>query len=408
MYMYCSKCGKENKKENSFCTQCGNKLLADETNNNELESENKLRTNTLRKKNRIYNKRKIVIIIITLIIIISFVCGMVYANNPIISFKNQVENNNSKEANKIFANKIKGNKKNEKKVIDILDSNFKKIENLFENEKITYDEAEKRMEVIKSINNTNNIGVNSNIPVAKISKLNNSRQSFKRGEEFIKKSDIENGIKEYKNVIKDDKNYAKAQEEIKKYIGQYKQDSLKRCEEYLNQENYNEAIKILTEANEIIGNDPELNEKINSYKKIEEEKVKETSKQNQELSVINCSVVPDYFKIEDEAKVIFKNNTNKVVKNFTVGILMYDANGYPLNSGVLAGEKQLFKGKAELVNIQPGGEYGYNSSWNLRTNYGTIKTVIACVRDVEYYDGSKWNNDYYTYWEKENLGKQLQ
>jgi len=84
---------------------------------------------------------------------------------------------------------------------------------------------------------------------------------------------------------------------------------------------------------------------------------------------------------------------------------MYDQNGYPLKSGILAGETELVKGDAESVNIQPGQSFGSNSAWNLDTNYGTVKKISACVLDVEYYDGSTWTNDYYSYWQEEYQGK---
>jgi hypothetical protein len=115
--------------------------------------------------------------------------------------------------------------------------------------------------------------------------------------------------------------------------------------------------------------------------------------------------VPDYFSINDQAQVIVKNNTQKVVKNFTVGILMYDSNGYPVKSGIIAGESELFRGQAEAVNIQPGQSFGSENVWNLYTDFGTVSKLNACVKNVEYFDGSSWTNEYFDYWQEEHLGK---
>ncbi|WP_311295166.1 DUF5780 domain-containing protein [Paenibacillus sp. MER TA 81-3] len=41
---------------------------------------------------------------------------------------------------------------------------------------------------------------------------------------------------------------------------------------------------------------------------------------------------------------------------------------------------------------------------NQSRRWSIIKAVkfIACVKEVEYYDGSKWENEYYQYWKDEH------
>jgi hypothetical protein len=183
-------------------------------------------------------------------------------------------------------------------------------------------------------------------------------------------------------------------------------------EEYVKNEEYGKAVNLLTDALTVLPDHADLLAKQSVYQKAQEDKLavkrqKEMDEliANQELKVVGTNVVPDYFSINDQAQVIVKNNTQKVVKNFTVGILMYDSNGYPVKSGIIAGENELFRGQAEAVNIQPGQSFGSENAWNLYTDYGTVSKINACIIDVEYFDGSSWTNGYYDYWQEEYLGK---
>lgn len=51
--------------------------------------------------------------------------------------------------------------------------------------------------------------------------------------------------------------------------------------------------------------------------------------------------------------------------------------------------------------------YGSDSGWRISDDdTPEAKQFLACVKEVEYYDGSKWVNPYYDYWVeeyKENL-----
>jgi hypothetical protein len=134
----------------------------------------------------------------------------------------------------------------------------------------------------------------------------------------------------------------------------------------------------------------------------------EALKKDQKLEIKSIEIVPDYFEINDNVSVVVENKSDKVVKEYAVGIALYDANGYPLKSGILAGEQYIFGGKAGDANIQPGKTYGSDKAWNLYTDYGTIKKAVACVRTVTYYDGTQWENPYYEIWYNKTLGKPLQ
>lgn len=92
-------------------------------------------------------------------------------------------------------------------------------------------------------------------------------------------------------------------------------------------------------------------------------------------------------------------------KDFEIGLLAYDKDGYPLNIGY---NGVLFKGNANACNIQPEETYGSDQYWNLSLGQGAdIDTVIGCVERCTYYDDSTWENPYYQYWLDEHKEKPL-
>ncbi|MHB8065839.1 MAG: DUF5780 domain-containing protein, partial [Ruminiclostridium sp.] len=353
--MICSKCGAENPEESVFCNKCSTNLSGT------IEQEHKPKW---------FGKRKKIILSCAILVIgIVVVAGIVSFINPVSAFKRNINNNKYTEATKIYDEKIKGNTDKENSVESFLKDDIAKIQKSFSEGKIDYNTAKTRLE---TINNTHLASSDVGSALDKINSLNNSRIAFTKAEEFLKNKDLVNAIKEYKNVISDDQNYEKAKEQITNNEKQYKEKVLKNAEDFANNKDYDKALGILSEALSVLPNDTDLIAKNSVYKKAQEDKLAAERKQKmdelkskQELEVISTKVVPDYFSIDDQAQVILKNNTQKVIKNFNIGILMYDSNGYPLKSGTLAGDNQLFKGKAEAVNIQPGQSFGGSNAWNL-------------------------------------------
>ena len=85
--------------------------------------------------------------------------------------------------------------------------------------------------------------------------------------------------------------------------------------------------------------------------------------------------------------------------------MLFDGNGYPVDV-----EYSMYQGTYEnefncehgSCNVTAGSSYGWNRYFSLPDN---CKKVKACVRRVEYTDGTTWNNPYYDYWVKENYSK---
>jgi tetratricopeptide (TPR) repeat protein len=393
--MLCSKCGTENSEDSLFCHKCGAPL------SKVIERG--------RKPTRFNNKVKIILGSVILIAGIIIGTGVVGYNNPVSEFKRNISSNQEEEAVTVYNEKIKGDTEKETKVYTFLKDEIAEIQKSYFDEKIDYTSAKTRLDTIKK---TQLASSEVDSALNKMDKLYFSRLAFKKAEEFFKNKDLENALIEYQKVIKEDKNYGSAQEQIANNEKEYKNLVLKDVEESANKKEYGKAVRLLTEALTVFPKDADFIAKQEVYQKAEEEKIATERKQQledlkakQELAVNSTKVVPDFFSLYDQGQVIVKNMTNKVIKKFTVGMLLYDQNGYPLKSGILAGESELVKGEAESVNIQPGQSFGSDSAWNLDRDYGTVKKIIACVVDVEYYDGSTWTNDYYSYWQEEYQGK---
>ncbi|WP_422658158.1 DUF5780 domain-containing protein [Paenibacillus sp. EC2-1] len=390
----CNKCGNEALEDDSvFCKKCGKKIS---TSND---------TNLMKRK-------KLLVLggsgILALVILVTI---LLLLNNPITKFQNAVESNQYLDANTIYSQEIKGDSEQENKAENFMKDELKRINQDFKNNKINYQKASISLDTIKKLEL-----VKSDVEatIISIDKLNDSRTSFKKGQEFIANKNYKDGISEFKKVITDDENYAKAQELISTYITEYKTNALKDAKQLSTNNDYDKAISILSDALVLIPNDSDVSAKKASYEKLNEEKKAierkkkmEELKNSQEVSVESAIIVRTGTYIDFyHTQVIVKNNSNKVVKNYVVGWLAYDNQGYPIN---LDSNDHLTKGNAKAVNIQPNTTYGQGSGWSIYSDSAAEKTetLLACVIEVEYYDDTKWTNPYYEYWLTENKGKPL-
>lgn len=167
---------------------------------------------------------------------------------------------------------------------------------------------------------------------------------------------------------------------------------------------------MLDQALSITSDDSDIIAKKLTYEKLNEEKkalerqlLIEESEKNQEVAVIGAKIFKDWIDW-DNVEIVVKNNTDKVVKKYTVGWMCYDRDGFPIKTGF--GTRNYLKEGIAEQNIQPGKTFGNGYGWNLDKDTGA-KTVLACVIKAEYYDGSTWFNPYYNFWIEEYKEKPL-
>lgn len=168
--------------------------------------------------------------------------------------------------------------------------------------------------------------------------------------------------------------------------------------------NISEALGVLKNDADLIAKktfcETKKTEKEESDKKAKLEELKN----NQKVTVQSALAYDDgYSFVFRKATVVVRNNTNQVLKDYTVGILMFDNNGYPIEVRYsFQGDENLFRGRGQSANVQPGGTYGSNQYWDIEDNATKIK---ACVIRAEFYDGSTWENEYFNYWLEDNKGR---
>ena len=118
----------------------------------------------------------------------------------------------------------------------------------------------------------------------------------------------------------------------------------------------------------------------------------------------------DFFK--DGIDVIYisapvRNNSDRVVRDYTIAWMGFDENGYPVKTGWLQDEFLAF-GNAEAANIQPGDMFGKDFGWDLGYDVDVrAKKFIVCIVEANFYEGEDWKNPYFDTWKSKYLNKPM-
>lgn len=357
-----------------------------------------------------FKDKKIILIIVGIIIIGVVIAGVKYFNNPVMEFKRNLDNVDVSKLQEIYSTTQNYDEK--KKIEGIFEEKLKSIVEKFVNGTKDYENSIEEINRFKDIK-----GFENNIKLAKedIEKVKVSKDLFVEGQNCEKDGNILEAIKKYSKVIELDKNnYKIAQNYIKSHKDELKAKTLEEVNTLISNNDYITANNKISDLQAVILDDNEIKEKSEQIKNKAKEQEIEKYKNEQEVTVESAKIIiqDDRYKAlyPDMIEVIIKNKSSKTIKDYNVAVLAFDNNNYPLKIKPqfnYSGGSFEFTGQADNVNIVAGATGGKDYGWKLDQSHG-ISKVLAIVKDVSYYDGSSWENPYYTYWIEQYKEKPLQ
>lgn len=241
--------------------------------------------------------------------------------------------------------------------------------------------------------------------------LNESRRAYERGVEAM---EIKNYIKvltNFKKVIEEDSNYQSAMDQYDEALKFYKEEVKDNLEEYIQSHDFDTAERMIKNLVQYCEEDDRdlllLKEELYvaraQYENEQKKREIEEYKNNQQVEVISAKMTSGFnSKTGIGAQPIIRNNSDQIVKDVRIGLLLFDQDGKPV-------ARENDTEDAEYINLaiceytscklSPGKKYG--------SQYGFVapnecKKIKGCVYRVEYEDGTTWVNPYFEYWVEEN------
>jgi tetratricopeptide (TPR) repeat protein len=391
--IYCEKCGKELSNDSLFCNKCGFRIGGN--------IQNEIKPKKFNKKVMLFSALGVILVGAIVVVVVML------ANNPIGDFKDAIAHNNYLQATSIYDEKLKGNVKDETETITFLNGEIEQISKGFTENKIEYSQA---LIQLATIEKTDIVANEVDAAINEIDKLNDSRTSFKLGNELLASKNYKDALSELKKVTAEDNNYNSALELINSSNKEYKASILSEAEAAAKENNYENAISLLNGALILVPNDSDLTVKKTSYEKLNEEKQAKARvlklaelKNSQEVIVTSVSQYTDIIDTNFISVKVKNNTEKKTVKNYQVGFMAFDSNNLPVKVGL--GSSDYVGSGSNDQNILPGQELDSHGGWYLDNH--SAKKLIACIKQVVYYDGTEWTNPYYEYWLEEYQEKPL-
>lgn len=421
---YCSHCGNELQESGAFCGNCGKPKLeksaesassgssaqtVESASSGSAAGSASLGPSGLPAPASSAGKKKFWIIGGSVILIAAAsVFVYMFLNNPVKKFEAAILDQNYTEASEIYNDGINGNLEKEQEAEDFIKTEIERIKQAFIDNKSTFEDASADLETIVKVEI---MALEANAALNDVKELDRSRTAFKEGEELVQAKKYKEGLLQLKAVIIADRNYDKAQDLVKQASEDYKNEIAANAASLAKAQDFAGAINMLDEALNVVPGDAGVIEKKADYEKehailleAERKKKMEEARTSQLATILSAGIAiqSDEFKAlyPDMIQVKVKNNSDKKIKDIVVSMLGFDANGLPVrvrgqfdfSDGAIE-----FIGQGEDVNIVPQGTFGDDSGWSLDTDHG-IKKVLACVKEVVFYDDTTWTNPYYEYW----------
>lgn len=253
--MYCRKCGTENQDGAMFCKKCGCKLNGDEQkevadiqNNNALsDSENKQNLNngensqpdTVKMSQNTGKKVGIICGVLAVIIAIIVVVSIVNKNKDYKTFKKMFENKQYSQAVTYYDKAIRKYDNDAEKKTQIKQSVSKYLLDKAQSEKKECNKNQDKYDYKKGLDILSHelsVSTDSQRQIEDIYvyilAIKNSQKDYSDGLKAQKNKQYLTALKEFNLVTKEDKNYSAAQNKRKDVLTDFKNDILKKADEY--------------------------------------------------------------------------------------------------------------------------------------------------------------------------------
>lgn len=237
-----------------------------------------------------------------------------------------------------------------------------------------------------------------------------SRENYTNGISKAEAGEYFEAIVLLGRVDKSDPDYDSAVKKIEELKPNAKQQALNEIDTLISENKWDDAQTKVVELQKLISDDEvsakakEISDGKAAYEAEQERLRIEKLKNEQQVYAINprCYNEGNYI-VNKVVTAGVVNNSDKVVKDYTVVFLLFDSNGYPVNPDYSiysdSRAENSFCGNEKTANILPGKtKSNSNIYWaNYDLSDRTVYTK-ACIREVTFTDGTSWDNPYFEYW----------
>lgn len=315
---YCKKCGRENETDKKFCVGCGTPFS--DVLEPKVES---------KKKNK---WKRILISVLLLFVLIGVVVAVCYFSSR-QRLRREIVNENWSNVEELYHSMQAEGAGSE--AIAIMQKMAESYKNDYIAKMISYDETVNKLnEINKVMENDQKI----NTVLEDIEKLYNSRTAFELAQDYWGEADYENAIIQYQFVIENDENFTDAVERIAEGKVFYKEQVLSEIEEKASNEQYEEINDLIKKAEGILGEDEDLSVLRIKYELAGVEKQLQEFEENEEYANA-IQYLSDYDELVSNNKNLQSKiegyKTDYREELFEEAKISYDDSGYESAIGIL-------------------------------------------------------------------------